>query len=82
MERANCNKKIPATIRNHLSPADDMWFRRFCATNNADMTPATPVITHLNISTGTIDRHCIPNKLYIKTQVSKGVPNTQVIHVV
>ena len=68
MERANCNKKIPATIKNHLSPADTMWFLRFCATNNADMIPATPVITHLNISTGTTDRHCNqPETLSIRT---------------
>lgn len=55
--RPNCNKKIPATIRNHLSPADLMCVRRFRATKHADMNPATPAITHRNISIGTTDRH-------------------------
>jgi hypothetical protein len=33
-----------------------MWARRLTATKVADINPATPAITHLNISIGTIDR--------------------------
>ncbi|XP_020594249.1 uncharacterized protein LOC110034314, partial [Phalaenopsis equestris] len=48
---------MPTTIRNHLSPAELMWLRRFRATKHPDISPATPTITHLNVSTGTTDRH-------------------------
>lgn len=61
--RASCNRKIPATIKNHLSPADWMWFRRLRATKVADMNPATPVTTHLKISNGIMERHCNKNQI-------------------
>nr|ACU23467.1 unknown [Glycine max] len=48
---------MPATIKNHLSPADLICARRFSATNVADMNPAAPATTHLNISSGTTDIH-------------------------
>lgn len=56
--RASCNRKMAATMKNHLSPADLMWARRLSATNVADMNPATPATTHLKISNGTTERHC------------------------
>jgi hypothetical protein len=49
---------MPATMKNHLSPADLMWARRLRATNVADINPATPATTHLKISNGTTERHC------------------------
>lgn len=61
--RANCNRKIPATIKNHLSPAETMCARRLTATKVADITPATPATTHLKISMGTIERHCNQNRV-------------------
>jgi len=56
--RANCNTKMLATIKTHLSPADIICARRFSATKVADMNPATPATIHLNISNGTTDIHC------------------------
>lgn len=57
-DRASCKRKMLATMRNHLSPADLIWARRLRATKVADMNPATPAITHLKISKGTTERHC------------------------
>lgn len=54
---------MPATIKNHLSPADSICARRLIATNVADMNPATPAITHLKISIGTTDKHCTKTKI-------------------
>jgi len=54
---------MPATMKNHLSPADMICARRLSATNVADMNPATPAITHLNISNGTMDKHCTKQKV-------------------
>lgn len=35
-----------------------MWARRLVATKVADINPAKPATTHLNISKGTTERHC------------------------